>query len=109
MYASVENLWSVLFTTGYLTQLGKTDTNTFQLAIPNMEIRKIFTTQIMAYFKKNVSENREALEKYCNALKDGNSERVEKSMLLSEFECKTVASPFSGRILRLSAGGKSSL
>lgn len=89
MYASVENLWSVLFTTGYLTQLGKTDTNTFQLAIPNMEIRKIFTTQIMAYFKKNVSENGEALEKFCNALKDGNSERVEKR--LNDYLKKTIS------------------
>ena len=89
MYASVENLWSVLFTTGYLTQLGKTDTNTFQLAIPNMEIRKIFTTQIMAYFKKNVSENGEALEKFCNALKDGNSERVEKG--LNDYLKKTIS------------------
>ena len=80
MYASVENLWSVLFTTGYLTQLGKTDTNTFQLAIPNMEIRNIFLTQIMEYFKKTVSENGEALEKFCNALKDGNSEVVEQSL-----------------------------
>lgn len=57
MYDSVENLWSVLFTTGYLTQLGRTDINTYQLAIPNMEIRNIFTTQIMAYFKKSVAEN----------------------------------------------------
>ena len=57
MYASVENLWSVLFTTGYLTQLERTDINTYQLAIPNMEIRNIFTTQIMAYFKKSVAEN----------------------------------------------------
>ena len=80
MYASIENLWSVLFTTGYLTQLGKTDTNTFQLAIPNMEIRKIFTTQIMAYFKKNVSENGEALEKFCNALENGNSKEVEERL-----------------------------
>ena len=80
MYASIENLWSVLFTTGYLTQLGKTNTNTFQLAIPNMEIRKIFTTQIMAYFKKNISENGEGLEKFCNALESGNPKEVEERL-----------------------------
>ena len=47
MYASIENLWSVLFTTGYLTQTGRKDANTFMLTIPNMEIRNIFLTQIM--------------------------------------------------------------
>ena len=66
MYASIENLWSVPFTTGYLTQTGRKDANTFMLTIPNMEIRNIFLTQIMEYFKKTVSENGEALEiRYC--------------------------------------------
>ena len=54
MYASIENLWSVLFTTGYLTQTERKDANTFMLTIPNMEIRNIFLTQIMEYFKKTV-------------------------------------------------------
>ena len=88
MYASIENLWSVLFTTGYLTQTGRKDANTFMLTIPNMEIRNIFLTQIMEYFKKTVSENGEALEKFsyvspigaAGLLKDGNSEVVEQSL-----------------------------
>ena len=80
MYASIENLWSILFTTGYLTQTGRKDANTFMLTIPNMEIRNIFLTQIMEYFKKTVSENGEALEKFCNALKNRNSEVVEQSL-----------------------------
>ena len=58
----IHNLWSVLFTTGYLTQTGRKDANTFMLTIPNMEIRNIFLTQIMEYFKKTVSENGEALD-----------------------------------------------
>lgn len=66
MYASIENLWSVLFTTGYLTQTGRKDANTFMFTVPNMEICNIFLTQIMEYFKKTVSENGEALEvRYC--------------------------------------------
>lgn len=52
MYASIDNLWSVLFTTGYLTQKGKPEDNRFPLAIPNMEIRNIFTTQIMDFLRK---------------------------------------------------------
>lgn len=52
MYDSIDNLWSVLFTTGYLTQIGRAAGDTFQLVIPNMEIRKIFTDQIMDFLKK---------------------------------------------------------
>lgn len=78
MYDSIENIWSVLFTTGYLTQRGKRSGNQFQLAIPNMEIRKIFTTQIMEFFKENVPKNGEALRVFCGALKEGNPEKVEE-------------------------------
>ena len=55
-----------------------------------MEIRNIFLTQIMEYFKKTVSENGEALEKFCNALKDGNSEVVEQS--LNNYLKRTISS-----------------
>lgn len=56
LYDSIDNIWSVLFTTGYLTQRGNPDGDWFQLAIPNMEIRKIFTGQIMELFKKKCSK-----------------------------------------------------
>lgn len=59
MYESIDNIWSVLFTTGYITQRERLKGNCFKLAIPNMEIRKIFTTQIMDYFKENVPKNSE--------------------------------------------------
>ena len=78
MYTTTENLWSVLFTTGYLTQRGKADGNVFRLVIPNMEIRDIFTTQIMEYFRENIKEDGETLRLFCDALEAGNVEKVEK-------------------------------
>ena len=89
MYASIENLWSVLFTTGYLTQRGKPEGNRFQLAIPNMEIRNIFTTQIMDFFRESVPKNRQALNEFCEALKNGDAEGVEKQ--LSEYLRRTIS------------------
>ena len=89
MYASLDNLWSVLFTTGYLTQRGKQEGNRFQLAIPNMEIRNIFTAQIMDFFKENVPKNGDALREFCEALKTGNAKSVEK--ILSEYLRRTVS------------------
>ena len=89
MYDSVENIWSVLFTTGYLTQRGKREGNSFRLAIPNMEIRKIFTTQIMDYFKQSVQKNGKALDKFCEALKNGDAGGVEKQ--LNEYLRRTIS------------------
>ncbi len=89
MYASVDNLWSVLFTTGYLTQRGKPEGDYFRLAIPNIEIRKIFTAQIMEYFKECIPKNGKLLEKFCSALKSGEPERVEE--ILNEFLRQTIS------------------
>ncbi len=40
---SIENLWSVLFTTGYLTQVGRTEEGAYRLVIPNREVRRFFS------------------------------------------------------------------
>ena len=89
MYTSIDNLWSVLFTTGYLTQRGKSEGNYFQLAIPNMEIRNIFTTQIMDFFRENVPKNKAALNEFCEVLKTGDAEGVEKQ--LNEYLRRTIS------------------
>ncbi|MCD8069022.1 MAG: ATP-binding protein [Lachnospiraceae bacterium] len=51
---SIDNLWSVLFTTGYLTQRGRNEDGTWRLAIPNREVRNIFDRQIKIWFRKRV-------------------------------------------------------
>lgn len=77
MYRSIDNIWSVLFTTGYLTQRGKPDRKRFPLAIPNMEIREIFTDQIMELFKEDLRKNGEAVNAFCDALKNGDASQAE--------------------------------
>lgn len=81
MYSSIDNIWSVLFTTGYLTQRGKPERKQFYLAIPNMEIREIFTEQIMEFFKENIRKNGEAVNDFCAALKNGDAQGVEKGFM----------------------------
>lgn len=78
LYDSIEHIWSVLFATGYLTQRGKPDGNRMQLAIPNMEIRNIFTSQIMNMFRKEAGRDGELLSAFCDALQTGNGEEVER-------------------------------
>ena len=77
LYDSIENIWSVLFITGYLTRRGRADDDLFSLAIPNMEIRKIFTEQIMKLFRENVQKDGNSLNAFCEALKSGNVKAVE--------------------------------
>lgn len=78
MYQSVENIWSVLFTTGYLTQAGQVDARMYKLRIPNLEIRDIFETQIMEYFRESVRTDGDTLKKFCEALENGEEKRVEE-------------------------------
>ena len=77
MYKSVENIWSVLLMTGYLTQRGRVGVNQYKLAIPNLEIRDIFTKQIMEYFKERFGKDGNTLRKFCDALKSGEAKTVE--------------------------------
>lgn len=89
MYQSIDNIWSVLYTTGYLTKRGKPEDNLFRLAIPNFEIRKIFTLQIMELFRKSVPENSAKLNSFCLALKEGNAEEVQG--VLCDYLKKTIS------------------
>ncbi len=77
MYSSMENIWSVLFMTGYLTQRARQEDHRFELVIPNREIHSIFATQIMDLFKENVKKDGEGVKCFCEALKRGDAPGVE--------------------------------
>ena len=78
MYSTIENLWSLLFTTGYLTQRGEPDGRRFHLVIPNKEIREIFEMQIVDLFKEHVKKDGETLDRFCEALKNGETESIQR-------------------------------
>lgn len=78
LYDSIENIWSVLFMTGYLTRRGKPEGDLFRLVIPNREIRKIFTDQVMTLFKEQAKKDGAALEAFCAALQKGDAGGVEQ-------------------------------
>lgn len=92
---SIENLWSVLFTTGYLTQTGMTEDGAYKLVIPNREICEVFKLQIQEWFKKSIFSNTEQLTAFWNAFEEGNTDGVEMylnrimSNSISVFDIKT--------------------
>lgn len=74
----IDNLWSVLFTTGYLTQAGMTAQGAYKLVIPNREIREVYKLQIQEWFKNAVLSNTEQLTACWSAFKAGDAEVIEK-------------------------------
>ena len=74
----IDNLWSVLFTTGYLTQAGMTAQGAYKLVIPNREIREVYKLQIQEWFKDAVLSNTEQLTACWSAFKAGEAEVIEK-------------------------------
>ena len=78
MYSSIENIWSVLFTAGYLTHAGQVDAGSYKLRIPNAEIHNIFVMQIKEHFDESILKDGGILSKFCDALLDGNMKYVEE-------------------------------
>lgn len=77
LYESAENIWSVLFTTGYLTKCGKADDNVYPLVIPNREIRQIFIEQIQEWFQEEAQRDRVKLEAFCEAFVSADADAIE--------------------------------
>ena len=75
---SIDNLWSVLFTTGYLTHTGISDEGIYQLVIPNKEVREVFRLQIQEWFKKSIFSNTEQLQNFWRAFEEGDTDGIEK-------------------------------
>ncbi|MCI7157001.1 MAG: ATP-binding protein [Solobacterium sp.] len=74
---SIDNFWSVLFTTGYLTQVGVNDNGYYKLKIPNEEIRTVYKKQIREWFNTTIQEDSNSLNKLWDDFKDSNCEGIE--------------------------------
>ena len=75
---SIANLWSVLFTTGYLTKQGVTDDGRVRLSIPNHEIKNLFIKKIREWFSDTTANDGKTLEQFCNAFVHKDTEKIEE-------------------------------
>ena len=89
LYDSIDNLWSTLFMTGYLTQCGEPDGNRYSLIVPNREIRNIITEHILKMFKEKIKNDGETLNAFCEALMNQRVEKVEE--LFAEYMRRTIS------------------
>lgn len=88
---TIDNLWSVLFTTGYLTQRGRTGESfrSYRLAIPNREIRDLFVTQIREWFRESTRNDPSRLEQFCMAFPEKDPKTIEK--IFGEYLWNTIS------------------
>ena len=93
---SIDNLWSVLFTTGYLTYTSVNDDGSYNLVIPNREVKEVFKLQINEWFKKTIFSNTEALNNFWRAIENKDTVEIEKylnkvlSNSVSVFDTKAI-------------------
>lgn len=77
---SIDNLWSVLFTTGYLTQAQKVEWGVYRLVIPNREVREIFVFQIQEWFRETFVQDEKPMQEFCRAFLEGDAEAVKNRL-----------------------------
>ena len=93
---SINNLWSILFTTGYLTQAEELDYDRYRLKIPNEEVRRVFVLQIQEWFQETILGNTEKLSVLWKAMEAGDEKTIEISltrMLIDSISVRDTGGP----------------
>ena len=76
--SGIDNLWSILFTTGYLTQAEKDDSDVIELVIPNKEVGWIFKEQIQGWFETETKKDMRGLVMFCKAFEENDTAVIEQ-------------------------------
>ena len=79
---NIDNLWSVLFTTGYLTHEGKTREGAYKLKIPNREVREVFILQIQEWFNESIEKDKQSMQALRQAFLNGDAEAISESLIV---------------------------
>lgn len=77
---SIDNLWSVLFTTGYLTQTGRAKRGIYKLMIPNKEVREVFIDQIQQWFDQTVVNDEDRMSSFYQSFAQGKAKDVQDQL-----------------------------
>lgn len=82
---SIDNIWSVLFTTGYLTNAGEIELPGgggygYRLVIPNKEVRQVFVSQIQEWFRQTVTYDNGSVQDLCEAFMAGDADKIQSNL-----------------------------
>jgi len=76
--ANIENLWSLLYMTGYLTAVDYPDGSVYSLRIPNREVQHIFKQQVLSWFKDKVRAETDKLTGLYAAFETGDTDTIKE-------------------------------
>lgn len=76
---SIDNVWSVLFTTGYLTNIGNPESGVYELVIPNREVHEVFVLQIQEWFQRSVAKE-ESMPEFSKAILNADAGELQKQL-----------------------------
>ena len=82
---NIDNIWSVLFTTGYLTKVGEvklpdSENYALKLVIPNKEVREVFILQIQEWFKEVVAKDNDEIRVLSKAILEADTEKIQRQL-----------------------------
>ncbi len=77
---SIDNIWSVLYSTGYLTQRGRLPGRQMKLALPNQEVRELFIELVKDWFEETTLADSERINRFCEAFPDGEVEKIQEML-----------------------------
>mgnify|MGYP005757330895 CR=1 FL=1 len=75
---SVDNIWSVLYSTGYLTERGRLPGKRMKLTLPNREVRELFIELVKDWFEETTLADSERINCFCGAFPDGEVEKIQE-------------------------------
>ncbi|MFR2457807.1 MAG: AAA family ATPase [Christensenellales bacterium] len=76
--ANIENIWSLLYMTGYLTAVGYPNGRQYELRIPNMEVRQIYMEQVLDWFKGRAAAQSDKLTGLYEAFESGSADAIKE-------------------------------
>src|SRR5699024_10623898 len=77
---SIENIWSVLYSTGYLTQRRRLSGRKMELALPNREVKELFISLVKDWFQEMTLADAEKINRFCAAFPAGNADIIQEML-----------------------------
>lgn len=78
--SSIDNIWSVLYATGYLTQCGRLPGKQLKLIIPNREVHELFTYLVKEWFQEKTLSDSAKIHRFCRAFPAGEVDMIQNML-----------------------------
>ena len=77
---SIDNIWSVLYSTGYLTCRRRVPGKKMELALPNREVRELFIELVKDWFEETTRADSGRVSRFCEAFPAGDTDMIQRML-----------------------------